>query len=334
MLGGPDSFVAGKYRRTHVADALPVYVDVLDDVAGPPPGQQYRLALTREGWLEPWVLLRRTEPEDRDRLAAMPPFQTVNGTGRLKPGATVLAEAIDDAGHKHPALVAQRYGRGRSAAMLVADFWRWELKQANEQDEDFDKAWRQIARWLVGDVPQRVEVDVQNAAKSAAGAMTFRVRVRDPEFLPLDNAQVKIRISAPDAREILLDAEPSPDEAGTYIASHVPRVPGPYRAAVAATAPDGSAVGERETGWAAQPLADEFNRLTPNRELLAESAAKTKGEVIDADELDEFVASLDSRHAPITEPWTRPLWHHPLFFVATIGCRAAEWGLRRWKGLA
>jgi hypothetical protein len=311
-----------------------VYVDVLDDVAGLPPGGPFRLALTREGWLEPWVRLRRTEPEDRDRLAAMPPFQTVNGAGRLKPGATVLAEAIDDAGRKHPALVAQRYGRGRSAALLIADMWRWDLKRPNQEDEDFAKAWRQIARWLVGDVPQRVEVDVQSAAKSAAGAMAFRVRVRDSEYLPLDNAQVKIRIAAPDSREILLDAEPSPDEAGTYVASHVPRVPGPYRAAVAATAPDGSAVGERETGWAAQPLADEFNRLAPNRELLAEIAAKTEGEVIHVDKLDEFVASLDSRHAPITEPWTRPLWHHPLFFVATIGCLAAEWGLRRWKGLA
>ena len=87
-------------------------------------------------------------------------------------------------------------------------------------------------------------------------------------------------------------------------------------------------------GWAAQPLADEFNRLAPNRELLEQIAAKTKGEVVEIDDLDNFVASLDSRHAPITEPWTRPLWHHPLYFMVTIGCLAAEWGLRRWKGLA
>jgi hypothetical protein len=230
--------------------------------------------------------------------------------------------------------VAQRYGRGRSAALLIGDMWRWELKRPNDQDEDFAKAWRQTIRWLVGDVPQRVEVDVHGAPNSPAGAVALRVHVRDPEFLPLDNAQVKIRISAPDAREILLDAEPSPDEAGTYVATHVPRTPGPYRAAIAAMAPDGSEVGQRETGWAAQPLADEFNRLAPNRDLLAEIAAKTEGEIVDAEGLDDFVASLDSRHAPITEPWTRPLWHHPLFFLATIGCLAAEWGLRRWKGLA
>jgi uncharacterized membrane protein len=334
MLGGPESFVAGGYLRTPVANALPVYVDVPDDLPAPSADQQFRLALTTEGWLEPWVRLRKTEPEDRDRLAAMPPFQIVNAAGRLKPGATPLADVVDDAGQKHPALVAQRYGRGRSAALLIADYWRWAIKRPTETDQDFDSSWRQIVRWLVGDVPQRVEIDVEGAANSPSGAVSLRVRVRDARFLPLDNAQVKIHISAPDAREIVLDAEPAPDEAGAYIATHVPRTPGAYRAAVAATAPDGSEVGKRETGWAAQPLADEFNRLAPNRELLAEVAAKTKGEVVAADQLDKFVASLESRDAPITEPWTRPLWHHPLFFLVTIGCLAGEWGLRRWKGLA
>jgi hypothetical protein len=160
------------------------------------------------------------------------------------------------------------------------------------------------------------------------------VRVRDEKYLPLDNAEVTVKLKTPDDREITLQAEPSVDEAGAYVATHVPRVPGAYRASVTAIAPDGSAVGDRETGWAAQPLADEFQRLAPNHELLAEIAAKTGGEPIDLDNLDDFVATLDSRRAPITEPWTRPLWHHPLFFLVTIGCLAGEWGLRRWKGLA
>ncbi len=117
------------------------------------------------------------------------------------------------------------------------------------------------------------------------------------------------------------------------MATYVPRTPGAYRAAVSVKAPDGSAVGECETGWAAQPQADEFNRLAPNRQLLDDIAAKTGGQVIDAGDLDSFVAALMQRRAPITEPWTRPLWHHPVFFLAIIACLSAEWGLRRWKGL-
>ena len=96
---------------------------------------------------------------------------------------------------------------------------------------------------------------------------------------------------------------------------------------------DGSAVGEREGGWAAQPAADEFARLEPDREFLKTIAEKTRGEVVDGDSLPSFVASLSTRSAPITEPWIRPLWHHPLYFLLAIVCLAGEWGLRRFNGL-
>src|SRR6185437_9759411 len=132
---------------------------------------------------------------------------------------------------------------------------------------------------------------------------------------------------------LTLDAEPDASEAGTYTASYVPRQPGAYRVLATATAPDGSALCDREAGWAAQPAADEFARLQPDRDFLNTLAEKTKGEVVDGDRLDSFVGSLSSRGAPITEPWSSPLWHHPLYFLIAIGCLTAEWGIRRMHGL-
>jgi hypothetical protein len=114
----------------------------------------------------------------------------------------------------------------------------------------------------------------------------------------------------------------------------VTRQPGAYRFTATATAPDGSAVGESEGGWAAQPAADEFARLEPNRALLEEIASKTGGELVDGARLDAFVSGLSARDVPITEPWTSPLWHHPFFFAVALVCLTAEWGLRRVNGLA
>jgi hypothetical protein len=333
MLGGPDSFAAGKYDRTPVGNLLPVYVD--RNPASTARGEHaYRLSLTREGWLQPWVRLRQTEPEERERLSTMTPFRMLTPVGSIKPAATVLAEVVDEEGTKYPALVAQRFGRGRSAALLVGDFWRWAMRRPNEKENDMEKAWRQTVRWLVADVPRRVEVDVQPLEDSAIGAVTLSVRVRDAEYLPLDNAQVAVEVRMPDGRALSLDTEPHAEETGAYIATHVPRQPGAYRAAIKVSAPDGSPVGEREAGWVAQPAADEFKLLRPNRAWLEEVAAKTGGEVIAADKLDQLVASLPARKAPITEPWVRPAWNHPLFYLAILGCLVGEWGLRRWKGLA
>ncbi len=66
------------------------------------------------------------------------------------------------------------------------------------------------------------------------------------------------------------------------------------------------------------PAADEFAHLEPDREFLNKIASQTHGEIVDGQSLDSFVASLSTRHAPITEPWTSPLWHHPLYFLVAI----------------
>ncbi len=132
--------------------------------------RSYRLSLTREGWLEPWVRLRGAEDDERKRLARMPPFQTLNAVRGVKPGATVLAVSTADGERPMPALVEQRFGRGRCGALLIGDLWRWGLRRPPEPEQDLDKAWRQIVRWLVADVPQRVEVDLDAAGRGRDGA--------------------------------------------------------------------------------------------------------------------------------------------------------------------
>lgn len=331
MLGGPDSFAEGNYDRTPIGELLPVY---LNRNEYPTANPEYRLALTREGWLQPWVRTRETEESEARRLATMPPFQTLSRTGTLKPGAVVLAEVRDALGDSAPALVAQQFGQGKAAALLIGDLWRWGIRRPDDAEDDFDRSWRQAVRWLVSDVPGRVDLSVRPAAEASSPAVRLQVRVRDAEYRPLDNAKVALQIKLPDGSDLTLDAPPDNREAGAYSATYVTRQPGAYRFLAKATAPDGSTAGESEAGWAAQPAADEFSRLVPDREFLEEIAAKTGGEVIDADRLNGFVTSLNRRDVPITEPWTSPLWHQPIYFLIAIACLTAEWGLRRVNGLA
>lgn len=331
MLGGPDSFVEGKYDRTPVGDLLPVYLSRRDD---PPGDGEYRLVLTREGWLQPWVRTRKTEDDERRRLATMMPFHTLSHVGTIKPGAVVLSEVRGPAGENAPALVAQTFGKGHVAALMIGDLWRWGLRRESLAEDDLDRSWRQTVRWLVGDVPGRVDVAVRPKADASAPAVEIHVRPRDAEYRPLDNAKVSLRITRPGGDTLTLDAEPDGREAGAYAATYVAKEPGPYGVLASVTAPDGSAVGEREAGWAAQPAADEFARLEPDRDYLKTIASKTGGEVVDGANLDAFVKSLSTRDAPITEPWTSPLWHQPVFFLLAIACLTAEWGLRRVNGLA
>ncbi|NQT11300.1 MAG: hypothetical protein HQ582_01035, partial [Planctomycetes bacterium] len=277
MLGGAESFRQGDYRRTPVAELLPVYLDTQPPA---PPNARYRLALTREGWLQPWMRLRETEPDEQKRLQSMPQFQTLNRVRGIKPGATVLANVTDEQGKTHPALAAQRFGRGRAAALLMGDLWRWPLRRKPDQEDDSAKAWRQTVRWLVADVPSRIELEVRRKQGPFGVPVELRVEVRDPEHKPMDNARIDLTVTTPDGEEHRLHPEPGNDRPGTHLATYVARRPGAYRAKAVVTAPDGSEIGQKESGWTAQLAAEEFRRLAPDLALLQRIADRTGGQVV------------------------------------------------------
>jgi hypothetical protein len=192
-----------------------------------------------------------------------------------------------------------------------------------------------MVRWLVANVPQRVEAVAtpRRDAEDAAGAITLTVKVRDEQYGMLDNAQVTVSVTGPDGKALELTADASPKQAGHYEAVFVPRQTGAYRAKVTALAPDGSEVGRVEAGWTSEPAAEEFRDLKPNRALLERVARQTGGEVVEADDLEKFVSELPTKQAQVTDPHIVPAWHTPWVFLLAIICLTAEWGLRRWRGL-
>ncbi|WP_373651441.1 glutamine amidotransferase [Schlesneria sp. DSM 10557] len=332
MLGGAESFRQGGYERTPVGRMLPIS---LTQSSAATTSTGYRLSLTREGWLQPWARLRSTETEEQQRLLELPNFLTLNRGGNVKPGATVIAEAVDASGQQLPGLIVQPFGRGRSAAMMLGDLWRWQLDRTNDQREkdDLGKAWRQTVRWLIADVPERVELRPVPKADLGVPLMRLEARIRTKEFLPQDNASVTVTVKLPDGTVASQPGEPSLQEPGLYEATFAARLAGRYRAEVEVIDQEGERLARAETGWAVDPSADEFAQVTPNVAFLKRIAERTSGEVVPLDGLERFVASLAGRKAPLTEAYTIPLWHQPWMLGLIVACLCAEWGLRRWKGL-
>ena len=329
MLGGQESFRQGKYERTPIGDLLPIYFDRPSDVTAL---HDLRLTLTRDGWLQPWVRLRDNESDERRRLTEMTEFISLNRVRGKKPGANVLATVhVKGDSTQHPALVTHKLGRGRVAAILLGDIWRWGLKDA-AQHEDMDKAWRQTIRWLVADVPEPTELTVRSIT-GATGRMLV-VTAHDEEFQPLDNAQVSIKIrQIGNTNSILLRAEPVTEQAGVYQAQFIPRANGGYLAEAEVRDESGKLLGRTQAGWATNFAAAEYRSLTPNVPLLETIANKTGGQVISLDELDEFVAQLPAQRAHFMEDHHFPIWHQSIVFLLALTCLVSEWFIRRRKGL-
>ena len=341
MLGSAESFREGAYDRTAIAAMLPVYLDRPAEVRLP---AQFKLALTREGWLQPWTRLRATEAQEKIRLAAMPTFRVLNPIREGKPGASVLATVGDLDGHSYPALVVQRFGLGSVAALMVGDLWRWGIND-EAMEKDLAKSWRQLVRWLVSDVPQRVTLETRTTDDPTRFRLS--VKVRDEEFKPVDNATARLTLqpvllsaegngatpaSGP-SPAIELAAEASNTEPGRYEATYVARQSGAYCADALVTQADGKVLGRAEVGWTADPAVEEFRSLKPNRVLLETLARRTRGRVVALRDLAGFVRHLPERNVPVTDTVAEPLWRQPAVFLFALVCFLADWGLRRRQGL-
>ncbi|MCB1089791.1 MAG: hypothetical protein KDM63_22310, partial [Verrucomicrobiae bacterium] len=169
MMGGQESFQPGGWNNTPVGSILPVYLDRIGK-GGPALGATFNL--TREGWLEPWVRLKAKQEEEDNRLAFMPEFFSVNQVQAIKPGASVFATVTDNQQRQHPALAVQRYGNGRTAALMIADLWRWGFKD-DMLHADMDKMWRQMMRWMVVDVPDRIHIETTHDTEGANPVTRF-----------------------------------------------------------------------------------------------------------------------------------------------------------------
>jgi uncharacterized membrane protein len=336
MLGGMESFQEGKYLHTPIGEALPVYLDRNEDQNEPVGPVNYQLA--REGWLQSWARLRDNEADERTRIEGMKPLEVFNRVRGVKPGASVIASVKDAKGNELPALAVQRFGRGRSAALMIGDVWRWGFRDANAH-ADMDKAWRQLTRWLIADVPARVQATVEPIPADANGSVSIQVRVRDEKFQPVDDASVTLDVESivfdgsPAAPTIKVEAEAALSEPGLYQTTFVPRQTGGYKVTATVKNNEGAELGRANAGWSTDLAAEEFRSLTPNEALLDDIARKSGGQVVPIAELEKFARKLPQLKAPVMETWSYPAWHSPVLFAFALACLLAEWGVRRWKGM-
>ena len=327
MLGGQESFSQGKYENSPIAELLPVYLQRNGPVL---PLDNLEFGLERDGWLSQWVRLRKTEADEKDRLEDMPKFRVLNQVDRIKPGASVMASVIGESGKRIPALVVQRYGYGKSAALLVGDMWRWQMAGKGKRD-DLPRAWRQIVRWLVSDVPRRIELTTTSDSGAAGLGRKLVVRARNEEFKPLGYANVELSVmpGGDESKAVDLSVEPAGSETGAFESVYLAREEGGYVAKATVRDENGKSIGDVEAGWASNPAADEFRSLQPNIALMKDLANRTGGRVLDMSELKDWAQDLPSKKSPVMDSFQFPLWHLPWMFTAALLLLVAEWWLRR-----
>jgi uncharacterized membrane protein len=356
MIAGPN-FSPNAYKATPLADILPV------DVLGPAPPEPeertdgYRPELTPMGRMHPIFALSGNEAENQEIWNRLAPLYWWAENYRLKPAAEVLAvhPKVKAQGKgfegRHPLVVQQFVGAGRSMFFGFDETWRWRFR---EDEIHFNKFWIQTVRYLSRSRQSRTELRLDRQTPYRQGE-PIKVTVKFPDSGPLpgqqqgrppDKLEVKVIVehTGPGSGKDQADKEVQTLQLAkvegswaTYEGLLTRTRQGKYRFWL--STPDVSKLqpnGQKPSAEADVVLPPgELDRLRMNRQEMKLAAAVTEGRFYTmanaSDLLDELPAGMPIILNTTAPPWR--MWNYWATFLLVLSLLTAEWFLRKRKHL-
>lgn len=190
MVGGQNSFIAGGYAGTPLAEVLPVSLDnnpgaTAADVANVTP------TWTADGQSAPLLAPLRDVVDDE-----LPTMPGANILGDVRPGGLVLwshPTRTTKSGQPMPILAIGDQGDGRSIALGIDGAWQLEFSQlgARTSGRGYGAMWDGLLGWLMRD--PRFEPGQLDLASPCVANEPAKLRVRAPDSVKDKDMVVELR---------------------------------------------------------------------------------------------------------------------------------------------
>jgi uncharacterized membrane protein len=333
MLGGRRSFSEGGWAGTPVGEVLPVTMEA----ANAKYLSELSVRPTRAGATFPVTQIAGDEKASAAKWDAMPIVTSVNPIRLVKPGATVLLNAMDNRRQEQVVLAYQRYGRGKALAMPIQDSWIWRMDvKMPVSDTTHQMFWRRMIRWLVDAVPDQVNITTTADRVEPGEAVKLAAEVMDGAYVEVNDSRVVATVTAPSGKTTELPVDWTVTKDGDYRASFVPDETGIYKVSVNATRPG---MNDKSLGTSMMNLRvsagdAEYFDAAMRAPLLRRVAEETGGRFFTSTDVQSLPEAISYSGRGVTVVEERELWDMPALFLILVGLVGAEWGFRRVKGLA
>ncbi len=199
MIGGRLAFAQGGYAGTPIEEILPVTMrnDRNDYRALP-----QRMLLTPEGMAHPITRLA-SDPQENERVwQSLTNLDAVNLVAQAKPNATVLGVSNGRfaGASSAPLLAVQRFGKGRTLALMTDYTWKWNFQMAGQMDSNryYLQFIRQLGRWLIRDPGLKQVRIMADATEFPLGSeVTGTVNVLQDDYQPASKATPAATLRTP-----------------------------------------------------------------------------------------------------------------------------------------
>lgn len=334
-LGGRQALAEGSWAGTPVADILPVTLEHGGRPSTDTSMVTLKVVPTPAGLVHPALQLGPTDAVNLARWDSLPTVTAVNRLGDLRPGATVLLEGHPvGRGDARPVLVLQHYGRGIAEVLGVQDTWAWKMNPfTSVDDRKYDTFWRQLVRWSLDQVPERIEVAAEPARVGPGEPATLRARVADSIYMDVNDASVTAEVTSPSGQVTTVPLDWTLRDDGTYAGRFVTAEQGMYTFTVLAVRGRDS-TRSATGGLLADSRGADMDHAELRVPLLQRIARETGGKYYPIGELGSLPDDVVLTASGITAHETRDLWDMPVVLLVFLALLAADWGYRRWRGLA
>ena len=276
MIGGMLAFSQG-VRGTPIEEILPVALR--------PDRNDYRtvtqrLVLTEEGKAHPITRLSPDATENQRIWDMLPELDAFNLVGQVKPGATVLGISsgrLDDR-PAVPLLAMQRFGEGRTLALMSDYIWKWNFQMAGRLDSNqyYLQFVRQMVRWLIRDpILKQVRIMADASEFPVGSEVTGTLQVLQDDYRPTENATLSTKLRTPHGTETPVQYVPTGNP-GEYRYRFRADEEGIYELDVQADIGGKTHEANRLLLRVQRP-GDESQHAAPNHKLLRDIAERTGG---------------------------------------------------------
>lgn len=329
---------------------LPVSGPTPIETAGPlstgsPTERGFRLRLTPEAEAEAMFQFD-TELGINRAIWANLPGQMWGLTGTAKPGTTIFASPYQgqeqltlEEERQRAIAVQQYYGQGQVLWLGLDGTWRWRHRVGDKYHHRF---WGQLGRWAANNkaVAGNAFVKFGPDRPDIATGEDFVLRARwTPEFLrrhPNLKAHVEVFRSKDPASAkpfTKLDLKPRLNHPQLHQTRPTTLPTGSYRTKLVVTNAD---LGPQDISarlFVQEPVSLELSDLSNNRELLAQVAQLSGGQVVLPESVHKIPELLRGPTATQTRREETLLWDHWLILAAFCTLLMAEWVIRKLNGL-
>lgn len=289
-------------------------------------------------------LLQLGGSDDAAQWNSLPPIYRTETFVQATSGSSVLATIrVGNAPLEEPLILSNDRGPARSAAFLGYGLYRWKLLSEGPQrtrgnvdvTSFFDTFIGNAVRWTsVRDDERRIRIRPTRSLYASGESVTFTASIFDASLQPVESADVRVRITGPERREVVL----APLGNGRYATVVGPLPAGDYAFdGVAKHSESGAEIGREDGRFSVGDVSLEDASLTLNTSFLRSLADRTGARFVTPDNLDALVdaISADPRMKSVAKTFDRELVlrYLPWLLIIAISAFALEWTVRKRRGL-